>query len=116
MVYTNDVAVFLAKLGVLTQRAGRVDEARQYFEEALAIRKRLSAGEPDNSKHPYEIACIQALMGEAALALQALTRAVDLGWVDADHAAEDSDLSCLRELPDFAALLRRMRDSPAGGA
>jgi len=66
--------------------------------------------EPGNPVHHYNLACIEARAGTARLefALAALTRAVELGFVDATHVRGDSDLVNLHRDPRFTALLARM--------
>jgi hypothetical protein len=66
--------------------------------------------EPGNPVHHYNLACIEARAGAARIdpAFAALTRAVDLGFVDATHARGDPDLAGLHRDPRFAALLARM--------
>jgi len=65
--------------------------------------------QPDDSGIQYNLACTQARLGHTAEALAALTRAVELGYRDADWAEQDPDLRPLRGLPEFDALLARMR-------
>ncbi len=55
------------------------------------------------------VLCASARIGEARRAFDALTRSVALGYTNADWAAEDDDLASLRGLPEFEALLERMR-------
>ncbi len=66
--------------------------------------------EPGNPVHRYNLACIEARAGEARhdFAITALTRAVDLGFVDATHVRGDPDLAGLHRDPRFTALLARM--------
>ncbi|MDH3523433.1 MAG: hypothetical protein OES32_07575 [Acidobacteriota bacterium] len=56
----------------------------------------------------YDQACIQALAGDAAGALDALHRALETGW--ANHRIyEDDDLDSLRADPAFDAILEEVR-------
>ena len=49
----------------------------------------------------YDQACGLAMGGESAAAIEALERAIALGWNDLDHTGRDSDLESVRKLPDF---------------
>jgi bla regulator protein BlaR1 len=56
----------------------------------------------------YNEACCHALAGDQDAAIDALGRAVALGYVDADHAADDDDLSSIHATEAFKALRLRM--------
>lgn len=64
---------------------------------------------PEDADVQYGLACTRARLGRTQEALAALSHSVDLGYNDADEAAEDPDLRSLRGLPEFEALLARMR-------
>jgi tetratricopeptide (TPR) repeat protein len=59
--------VSLGRLGKLALRAGRTEEARGYFEEALAIDTRLADAEPDNTGHARRLAVSLDRLGDLAL-------------------------------------------------
>ncbi len=56
----------------------------------------------------YNAACTFAVLNEAERALDLLEHAVELGWGDRAWMENDSDLTSLRELPRFQALLARL--------
>lgn len=83
--------------------ASDLARARETFERALTIR-------PESPVCTYELACLAARSGDTARAMAELARAVDWGFDDADFVGEDAELADVRLLPDFAALMERMRD------
>jgi C-terminal processing protease CtpA/Prc len=58
----------------------------------------------------YDQACSAALAGDPELALASLDRAVDLGYLNADHAQSDTDLASLHDDSRFLALIGRIND------
>ena len=83
-------------------QAKRFADSAQLFHQAAAI-----AEDSDRSGDEYNEACSLALAGDRAGALDALSRAVDDGWIDAKHTSADSDLAGLRDDPKFTALLAK---------
>ncbi|HEU4850870.1 MAG TPA: S41 family peptidase [Telluria sp.] len=73
----------------------------------------------------YNAACSFALAGERDLALDALSRALEHGWLNADATARDTDFDSLRSDPRWPKLIEAMKnrqvlegrlyDSPAIG-
>lgn len=57
----------------------------------------------------YNLACVQALGGHAAVALESLGKAIDAGWFDEQHTRRDPDLTSLRTDPQWPALIARMQ-------
>ena len=55
----------------------------------------------------YNLACLHALAGDLPAAEQALSRAIDAGWMDSRHTAADPDLTGLRTRPGWDGLLLR---------
>lgn len=92
----------LAELGHALTRLGR-------HEEGLAVDQRLVRLAPDNSTVHYNLACSLALLERTDEALDALERAVELGYDDAEHLVQDQDLAALRGEPRFEELVRRLR-------
>ncbi len=86
---------------------GKLEKALEQYRLGLEA-------EPTNSIAHYNIGCTYARMGRNADALDALQRAVDHGYRDADWMRKDSDLETLREAPRFKALLDRIRQLNAG--
>jgi tetratricopeptide (TPR) repeat protein len=60
---------------------------------------------PEDFLARYNFACSLALAGRADEAIDALSRAILLGYDDLDHMESDPDLESLRAHPDFLALL-----------
>lgn len=95
-------------LAMELHRKGDHARAAAGFERAAAL-------EPEASVALYNVACARAMMGDEAAALDALRRAIEAGWSDADHARADGDLALLRGREDFEALLAdaELLDGPA---
>ena len=63
----------------------------------------------------FNLACALALQGNKQEALTALGQAIDAGFRDTEHIANDPDLAALRDTDGFKALVARMtrlRESP----
>jgi tetratricopeptide (TPR) repeat protein len=76
------------------------------------VRKALEALESasrTDARAAYNLACSRALDGRRDEALRELERSIELGYSDADHADEDSDLASLRGTEAFSRLLDEMR-------
>jgi len=76
--------------------------------EALRRDRELVRQLPDDPTAHYNLACSLALVGHGSEALDALERAVELGYEDGAHLAEDEDLATLRHEPRFTELLARL--------
>jgi len=75
-------------------RAGDHDAAIAIMREALELH-------PDNAATLYDLACFEALAGQADEAIEHLIRASELEPKTATWAADDRDLDSLRDRPDF---------------
>ncbi len=95
----------LAELAHVLTRSGRL-------EEGLAVDYRLVRLVPENPTVHYNLACSLALLERLDAALDALERAVELGYDDPDHLVSDEDLVSLRPQARFAALVRRLGGEP----
>jgi tetratricopeptide (TPR) repeat protein len=91
----------LAELGHVYTRLGRL-------QEGLAVDRRLVRLLPENPTAHYNLACSLALLGHGEEALAALEQAVQRGYDDGPHLAQDEDLAALRGHPHFQALLARL--------
>jgi len=63
-------------------------------------------------QHPlahYNLACAEALLGELNEAVASLKRAIEAGYSNVQHLLQDTDLTALRNLPDFQALVDLLR-------
>ena len=111
----------LAKLGKYDKRADRwIREPRNAeeryeraydfyrndrYEEAAALFRRAGDEGYRSETAYYNAACSWALLGEANHAMQELTRAIDAGWDDFEHIADDSDFDPIRSDARFRGLL-----------
>jgi tetratricopeptide (TPR) repeat protein len=87
-------------LGELYARAGR-------FDQALAIDRRLIAILPNDAIVVYNFACSLAMNGATEAALAQLDHALELGYLDFSHLEIDPDLESVRQLPQYAELLKK---------
>jgi len=60
---------------------------------------------PQNPLAHYNLACAEALLGELNEAVASLRRAVEAGYSNLQHMVQDTDLTALRNLPEFQALV-----------
>jgi len=93
----------LIELGHLYTRLGRV-------REGLAADRELARRLPGDATVRYNLACSLALNGEIDAAFEELDRALERGYRDSEHLAQDADLEALRGDPRFEALLARLAD------
>lgn len=91
----------LQALGHLYTRAGR-------YEDGLQVDLDLTRLQPDEPQNWYNLACSYALLGERAMALASLERAVELGYTDVAWMKKDRDLDALRGDPVFEAILAKL--------
>jgi WD40 repeat protein len=82
------------------------DRARASYSAALEL-------DAENPTCAYHLACVEARAGNVPLALDWLERAAARGWLDADVARWDEDLSALRENSRFLECVERMRSARA---
>lgn len=65
-------------------------------------------------QHPlahYNLACVEALLGEVKEAVGSLKQAVAGGYSNLSHMLADTDLTSLRGLPEFQDLVERLRQT-----
>jgi len=72
---------------------------------AVDYDRRLVELQPEDFLARYNLACSLARAGRLEEAIDALSRAVLLGYDDLDHMESDPDLESLHTHPDFQALL-----------
>lgn len=95
----------LAELGHVYTRQGR-------YEQGLAIDEELVRISPDNPTAHYNLACSLALLGNTERSLDALERAIDLGYADGEYMRHDEDLAALRGDERFEELADRLGSPP----
>jgi tetratricopeptide (TPR) repeat protein len=109
--FRQALAESLGRLAIALKAGGALAEAHRHHQQAshqFGEAERLS---PGNQGSRYARACIDAMWGASEQALQSLQQATDLGYKDADWAANDPDFTSLRGMPEFEQLLSRMRRS-----
>jgi non-specific serine/threonine protein kinase/serine/threonine-protein kinase len=100
-------------------RRHRYAESERLRLETLAVKRGLlsDANDPGISSSLYNLACITALEGKRAEALDWLRQSVAHGFTSVDAIAQDTDLTSLHGDPAFHAVLdeaRRKGPPPAG--
>lgn len=97
------------RLGYSLHSLGRLDDALpahlQAAQRATGEQARIRA------TATYNVACVHALRGEKAQALDWLEKAVAAGFRDTDYMQYDSDLASLREEERFLALVKRVESA-----
>jgi tetratricopeptide (TPR) repeat protein len=88
-------------LRILAELVSRKDDVRR----AVELDRRLVELMPDDFLARYNFACSLARAGRPDEAIDALSRAILLGYDDISHMEADPDLESLHDHPDFQALL-----------
>ena len=106
--------------GILSRNPDLVDVLRVHgnnltlkcrYLDGLKIDRRLVDLRPKDALAHYNLACSYSLLKKVGPALQALRRAMELGYRDFRYLREDRDLAALRRDPRFRRLLREF-DKP----
>jgi Flp pilus assembly protein TadD len=87
---------------------GHVYTRAKRYEEGLAVDRELVRRAPNDPTVRYNLACSLALLGRTEEALDALERAVALGYEDPEHLLADLDLASLRDEPRFREIVRAL--------
>jgi tetratricopeptide (TPR) repeat protein len=95
----------LTNLGDLFARKG-------CHRRALLVDLRLVQLQPKNAMAMYNLACSHALLRQKTQALEALRRAVMLGYADLDFLLNDSDLTSLHGHTDFQSIVTYLASQP----
>jgi tetratricopeptide (TPR) repeat protein len=82
---------------------------RGRYEEGLALDRRLASLRADDPVVHYNLACSLSLTCHEEEALEALRRAIELGYDDFAHLEKDADLENVREHPGFEEVRRRLQ-------
>lgn len=96
----SDLCTTMLAASLLLQE--KLDEAAIWNERVRNTSQYASFGS-------YNLACIAALNSDSELAFAYLDHAVDFGFTDIEHLQQDEQLSTLRGMPEFAALIARMK-------
>lgn len=87
-------------------QAGQADYASQMMEEATQLEATLDDSPEWIGNGRYNLACHYALIGEPAKAILLLEEAFQYLPSVVEWSKQDTDLDCLRELPEFQALYK----------
>ena len=79
------------------------------YEKGLEIDKKLIRLRPDDPIVFYNLACSYSLLQQIDLALEALTKAIELGYDDFDYMQADADLANIRRDERFNATILKLR-------
>ena len=79
---------------------------------ALQVDLRLAQLRPRSDTVMYNLACSHAVLNQKSEALEALRRAIALGYSDLDFLANDSDLAALHSHPEFQRILKHLAGRP----
>lgn len=79
---------------------------------ALQVDLRLVQLQPKNEMAMYNLACSHALLRQQAQALEALRRAVMLGYADLDYLLNDADLNSLHGYAEFQLIVSHLAGRP----
>jgi len=79
--------------------------------QALRIDRRLARVSPEDPRVHYNLACTLCVMGRRRESIEALKRAIDLGYDDYEWLVQDSDFNSLKSDPEFKALVEFCKSS-----
>jgi tetratricopeptide (TPR) repeat protein len=108
-VMSVDSASGRTSLGCIYWKTGRKNEARELFARSLKYDERELAQGNEWSDLPYDVARINALLGNKAEAYKWLQKAVDAGWIDYRSAETDLFFDNLREDDTFKHMLADLK-------
>ncbi len=80
-----------------------------FYEKGLAIDKRLSQLKPQDSIVFYNLACSYSLLNQIDASLDAIKKAIELGYSDFEYIHWDDDLINLREDPRFKEYFKKVK-------
>lgn len=83
------------------------------YKKALEISQKQHELRPAALDPIYNIACMNCLLGEKAWAFEWLEKAIDAGYNDADHMANDYDLRSIWGESRFRAMVSQVREKNA---
>ncbi len=98
----EDVRARILLAGNLAYFQQDADESIRHLQTAVALR-------PGDPSTLYNAACTYGVLGKKAEALQTLKKAFAAGYGNPNWAANDSDLDCLHDDPDFEKLVGRSK-------
>ncbi len=96
--YNVDILIYL----------GDAFSKRGMLQDGLEIDQRLVRVCPEEPTFYYNLACSHSLLNQLDPALEALEKAIHLGYQNFEHLKEDSDLDNLRKDYRFIQLLKNV--------
>lgn len=88
---------------------GEIYTKKGLHKEGLKIDKRLACLRPENPIVHYNLACSHSLLGDVASSLEAMKRAITLGYDDFRFMGDDPDLANLRKDERFFQLMQSFK-------
>jgi hypothetical protein len=87
-----------------------------FHKEGLSIDRKLARLKPKDPVIHYNLACSLSLLGKLNQSLQALKKAVFLGYNEFTYILKDPDLKSIRELPKFKSFFAKLKrlNKPTG--
>jgi tetratricopeptide (TPR) repeat protein len=82
---------------------------RGRYDDGLRVDELLAELKPEDSMVHYNLACSYSLTDRVDLAVEALERAINLGYRDFKWLAEDPDLEALRRHPSYRKIRAKLR-------
>ncbi len=104
----DDACTLLFSLGLILNRVGRREEAREAYLRIVKAAADHKLGPTEANTLPatlYNLACLAALKGDKAGGVEWLGKAVRAGFVDRQWIRMDRDLDALREEEGYRKLL-----------
>lgn len=88
---------------------GNAYTANGMYEKGLMVDQKLHGLRPKDPLVQYNLACSYALLKNVDSAIEALERAIILGYTDIYHLERDKDLALLRKDARFRKLIEKMK-------
>ena len=88
----------LNNLGIIHLHEREFQSARRYFEKAILLN-------PEYVEPCYNLACLYAITGEKEKSIEYLKKSVSLNPITKNWARTDTDLSSVKNLPEFKSLV-----------
>lgn len=79
------------------------------YREGLVLDEKLARMRPDDPVIFYNLACSYSLVNEHSAALNAIKKAIELGYDDFDHLSADADLANLMADEQFRQYLKTVQ-------
>lgn len=81
------------------------------YEKALKAGEKMIEIEPDDVTTMYNVACVHCLLGHKDKAYEWLDKAVEAGYDEVDHLANDDDFKTIRAEKRFRTIVERLREA-----